>query len=90
MPDAGDAERVVGDAKIRHKSMKSRPGAMKRRERLEKMERERFGKNMAQLTAGSIEMTSEDAQKTVTASRWAALRGFISQTLEQKPEFIKK
>lgn len=85
LPDTEGAERTIGDAKIRHKSMKSRPGATKRREKLEKMERERFGKNMAQLTAGSIEITGEEAQKTATASRWAALRGFISQTLEQKP-----
>jgi hypothetical protein len=90
LPDTGDAERVVGDAKIRHKSLKSRPGATKRREKLEKMERERFGKNMAQLAAGGAGATSEEAQKTATANKWAALRGFISQTLEQKPEFVKK
>lgn len=85
LPDTDDAEHTVGDAKIKHKSMKSRPGATKRREKLEKLERERFGKNMAQLTAGSVGKQGEEAQKTATASRWAALRGFISQTLEQKP-----
>jgi hypothetical protein len=90
LPDAGDEVRIVGDAKIRHRSLKSRPGATKRREKLEKMERERFGKNMAQLAAGSAQVSGEEAQKTATANRWAALRGFISQTLEQKPEFVKK
>ncbi len=90
LPDAGDAERVTDSAKIRHKSMKSRPGATKRREKLEKMERERFGKNMAQLAAGSAHTEDEDAQKKATASRWAALRGFISQTMEQKLEFLKE
>jgi hypothetical protein len=90
LPDAGDEVRLVGDTKIRHKSLKSRPGATKRREKLERMERERFGKNMAQLAAGSAQASGEEAQKTATANRWAALRGFISQTLEQKPEFVKK
>ena len=90
LPDTVNVERVIGDAKIRHKSMKSRPGATKRREKLEKMEKERFGKNMAQLAAGSIVTASEGAQKTATSNRWAALRGFISQTLEQKPDFVKK
>lgn len=90
LPDAGEAETIIGDAKIKHKSLKSRPGATKRREKLEKMERERFGKNMAQLTAGNPATTgNEDTQKQATANRWAALRGFISQTLEQKEEFIK-
>lgn len=90
LPDAGDEVRIVGDVKIRHKSLKSRPGAMKRREKLEKLERERFSKNMAQLAAGSATNAGEEAQKVATANRWAALRGFISQTLEQKPEFVKK
>lgn len=90
LPDAGDSEQIVGDAKIRHKSLKSRPGATKRREKLERMERERFGKNMAQLAGGNAHADGEEAQKAATANRWAALRGFISQTLEQKPEFVKK
>ncbi|ESZ96276.1 hypothetical protein SBOR_3331 [Sclerotinia borealis F-4128] len=83
--------------KIKQKSLKSRPGATKKREKLEAMERERFGKNMAQL-AGVAEEKPTDATAvngqeipaaSGTASRWAALRGFISQTLEQKEEFKK-
>ncbi|TGO15925.1 hypothetical protein BTUL_0034g00480 [Botrytis tulipae] len=85
--------------KIKQKSMKSRPGATKKREKLEAMERERFGKNMAQL-AGVTEEKPKDviaaegqevpaAGASGTASRWAALRGFISQTMEQKEEFKK-
>ncbi|KAI9833484.1 MAG: hypothetical protein M1819_003642 [Sarea resinae] len=88
---------VVGDARIRHKSLKSRPGAMKRKEKLEKQERERFGKNMAQLVdtkavvpAPDAAMSAPAAEGGATASRWAALRGFISQTMEQKPEFINR
>lgn len=83
---------------IKRKSMKSRPGAMKRREKLDKGERDRFAKNMAQLAApkpnteagkeNSEDMDTAAAQSAVpsTSDRWAALRGFISQTLETKPE----
>lgn len=75
---------------IRRKSMKSRPGAMKRREKVDQGERERFAKNMAQMTVStaSASKTSTDQTGGVATSsqKWAALRGFISQTLEQKPE----
>lgn len=92
--DGNGGERIVGDAKIKHRSLKSRPGATKRREKLEKMERERFGKNMAQLsataeTAPVMEGQPHAAAAAATSNKWAALRGFISQTLEQKPEFVK-
>jgi hypothetical protein len=89
LPDAGDVVKEIGDAKIRHRSMKSRPGAMKTREKLEKMEKERFMKNMAQLAAGGAGTMGEEEQKVATSNRWAALRGFISQTMEQKEEFRK-
>jgi len=77
--------------------MKSRPGALKRKEKLERMEKERFGKNMAQLVAGaqaqnatamdSSASAEKPAQANPISGRWAALRGFISQTMEQKEEF---
>jgi hypothetical protein len=108
----GDIENASGfavgektEGKIKQKTLKAGPGAMKRREKTERAERERFGKNMAQLigsqtqtrAAGEEKMAVEDvegraqpATKTNTTSgRWAALRGFISQTLEQKEEFRK-
>lgn len=84
---------------IKRKSLKSKPGAMKRREKLDKSERDRFAKNMAQLApsgttelGGSIHTTADQSdqlasqQPPSTSQRWAALRGFISQTLETKPE----
>ncbi|EXJ63625.1 uncharacterized protein A1O5_11386 [Cladophialophora psammophila CBS 110553] len=87
---------------IRRRSMKSRPGAMKRREKVDKGERDRFAKNMAQLAtprslneaaAQTSRDTANGAGKTVpipsTSERWAALRGFISQTLETNPELKK-
>ncbi|KIV95409.1 hypothetical protein PV10_03069 [Exophiala mesophila] len=78
---------------IQRKSMKSKPGAMKRREKLDKSERDRFAKNMAQL-AGSNgsdathggDLPTGTPTATSTTSRWAALRGFISQTLETRPD----
>jgi hypothetical protein len=94
----GPGSTVGADAKdqvniIRRKSMKSRPGAMKRREKIDLGERERFAKNMAQMAASTIASNSEadmtgqpKGPAAATSHRWAALRGFIAQTLEQKPE----
>lgn len=64
---------------IKRKSMKSRPGALKRREKLDKGERDRFTKNMAQ-------MATTQSQTGGTSDKWAALRGFISQTLETRQD----
>ena len=64
---------------IKRKSMKSRPGALKRREKLDRGERDRFTKNMAQLATTT-------SQTGDTSDKWAALRGFISQTLEKRPD----
>lgn len=96
----GGIEERAKEGKIRLKGLKSRPGAMKRKEKLERMERERFGRNLAQLTSGTgtgkenpgmeIGGIEGEVETSSTASRWAALRGFISQTMEQKEEFTKK
>ncbi|KAL2427041.1 hypothetical protein ABEF95_007339 [Exophiala dermatitidis] len=91
---------------IKRKSMKSRPGAMKRKEKLDKGERDRFAKNLAQLAAaapkpattgetnasrGDGDSDSDSDPKPTatvasTSDRWAALRGFISRTLETRPD----
>lgn len=78
---------------ISRKSIKSRPGALKRRERIDKNERDRFNKNMAQLATSVVKSDTQDKTNDGTAStpssnRWAALRGFINQTLEKKPELV--
>lgn len=89
------------DGKIRHKSLKSRKGALKRKEKIVKGEVERFGVNMARLNAvpqgapaatGSIDVESGDSApaSATTSSRFAALRGFISATMEQNPQFLQK
>jgi len=115
---AADEGRIEGLETVRHKSLRSRPGALKRKEKLVRGEVARFGKSLGQLTAmrkGEAEMGSHPAQvdaaadegaeavaedqarpgaaeapKTSTANRWAALRGFISATMEQNPAFLPK
>lgn len=75
------------------KTIKSRPGAQKRKEKMIRNEGVRFGMNMAILEtmgAGEGEKKDEGAEKPVVKSRWEMLRGFIGQTLERKEEFVAK
>ena len=56
--DAASKGATAGErssGKVKHKSLKSRPGAMKRKEKLMTAERERFAKNLALMAAGSNE-----------------------------------
>lgn len=69
---------------IRRKSMKSRPGAMKRKQKLENDEKDRFAKNLAQMT-----MPTSGGGAASAADKMRALRGFIAQTLETRPEVAK-
>lgn len=90
--DVGNAGNGEG-AKIKHKSLKSRPGAGRRKEKLVADERERFAKNLALMAAGSgtvsagatpdVDMAGDRKEKG-SADRWAAIRGFISQTMETR------
>ncbi|KAI8960943.1 ribosome biogenesis protein SLX9-domain-containing protein [Daldinia sp. FL1419] len=106
--------RQMREGKIRHKSLKSRPGALKRKERIVKGEVERFGVSLARLSAvaekemdvdqstaaattatGTGEGMTAQGQtqapvQVSTTNRWAALRGFISATMEQNPAFVGK
>ncbi len=99
---------AIGEAqegKIKHKSLRSRPGANKKKEKLVAMEMERFAKNMALMSAaptsskntgigassgqeiGGVEGDGRmEGVKGGTADRWAAIRGFISQTMERRGE----
>ncbi|OAA52784.1 hypothetical protein BBO_00625 [Beauveria brongniartii RCEF 3172] len=94
--------------KIRHKSIKSKKGALKRKEQVVKGEMERFGVSMAQLAGtkeqerGNGASTGEMMKKKMEgeggrgqgsaggSSRWAALRGYISSTMEQNPAFAER
>jgi hypothetical protein len=77
--DRAQLEDVLGRNK---KGLKSRPGAMKRKETLLKSECERFGKNLAILETGG-------GEKSESGSPWVKLRGFIGATLERKEEFVE-
>ncbi|KAL2852513.1 ribosome biogenesis protein SLX9-domain-containing protein [Aspergillus pseudoustus] len=74
---------------IKQNTLKHKPGALKRKEKLEKTERDRFAKNMAQMSSipTTTQPTSEPDSANSISNRWAALRGFISQTMEQQPAF---
>ncbi|KAL7629466.1 hypothetical protein AAE478_000986 [Parahypoxylon ruwenzoriense] len=99
--------RQLREGKIRHKSLKTRKGALKKKEKIVKGEVERFGVSLARLSAvteqsmdvGQSGSGEKDAAAegqvsapapTSTANRWAALRGFISATMEQNPAFVAK
>ncbi|KAI1779863.1 ribosome biogenesis protein SLX9-domain-containing protein [Hypoxylon cercidicola] len=104
--------RQMREGKVRHRSLKSRPGALKKKERLVKGEVERFGVSLARLNAvpeqqqqktmdvdqdaaagdkdAAVEDQAPAAGPNSTTNRWAALRGFISATMEQNPAFVGK
>ena len=85
---------------MKHKSLRSRPGAGKKKEALVAMERDRFARNLAEMCAGSSSASQDPAASAEgegvvggavgaergSADRWAAIRGFISQTMDRRPE----
>lgn len=78
--------------KMKLKTLKTRPGAMKRKQKLEDQEKERFGKNLASMNVQApvaANAASAQAEAGATGNRWAALRGFIGQTMEQNAAFRK-
>ncbi|KAL7942534.1 ribosome biogenesis protein SLX9 domain-containing protein [Trichoderma barbatum] len=114
LPELADGEGAaeVLDGKIKHQSLRSKKGALKRKERLLRGEMARFGMSMAQLShlpgqpqsanpepekpsSSSLPVPSGMAAPTtapapVAMNRWAALRGYISATMEQNPAFVNK
>lgn len=90
---------MAGGGKMVMKSLRHRPGAMKRKRKMEQGEMERFGRNLAQMV-GQPEGQSEPGRKqdseirrgmvdsnTNQADRWAALRRFIGGTMEKDKAF---
>ena len=71
------SDEADGKTTLTMRTLKSKRGAGKAKAKLEKRETERFGKNMAAMAA---------SQKGQT-DRWAALRGFIGQTMETSALF---
>lgn len=91
IPESRNGETGLGDGTIiRHKSLKSKPGAAKKKERLISLEKERFNKNMAQMMQSCHGKEEKDSNTVLDSngegrSKWAAIRGFIQQTMEQRP-----
>ncbi|KAM6485931.1 ribosome biogenesis protein SLX9-domain-containing protein [Trichoderma sp. SZMC 28011] len=109
LPELADGEGAaeILDGKIKHQSLRSKKGALKRKERLLKGEMARFGVSMAQLShlpaqtrsavpetekssAASLPVSSATTAAPAASNRWAALRGYISATMEQNPAFVNK
>lgn len=97
--DALNSLRGVGggfSGKMKMKTIKSKAGAQKRKEKVLREECERFGKNLAVINSGILSAQGASAagdRKPASAlptpvSSWAALRGFISGTMEKKEEFV--
>jgi Ribosome biogenesis protein SLX9 len=85
-------------------SLKSKPGAMKRKEKLERGERERFGRNLAVIMGSRVEVEEKsmgvedkrgegegaEKQKTeLVKGRFAALRAWVGTNMEKHPAFEK-
>jgi len=86
----------AGEGKMVMKSLSSRPGAAKRRVAMEVRERERFGKNLAQMAVvsssgrGSGVLSAETTKGNGVlgqSEKWAALRKFIGGTMVQNKAF---
>ncbi|KAI0508414.1 ribosome biogenesis protein SLX9-domain-containing protein [Xylaria bambusicola] len=111
--ETSEGLRQLREGKIRHKSLKMRKGALKKKEKIVKGEMDRFTYSLARLnTMGAANVDSNmqiegqavaevkqapsqsqappSGSTTSTAGRWAALRGFISSTMEQNPAFVGK
>jgi hypothetical protein len=89
IPDHPENEAATAPSKIKYKSLKSKPGAMKKKELLVQMEKERFNRNMAVLQQGNEDTTlrgevNDDAGRS--RQKWAALREFIQQNMETQPD----
>jgi len=81
-----DVAKGVG-VKIKHRSLGSRPGKAKRREREVEGEKERFDVNMARMLGGGRgQEEGQGIDRGRVGGRWKALRGFIEQTMEKRED----
>lgn len=76
------------EGKMEMKSLKHKPGAMKKKFAMEGRERERFGKNLAGLMNGGAVGGVGGGQGG--DNRWEALRKFIGGTMEKDKAFEGK
>ena len=81
--------RADGEGKIAMKSLKHRPGAMKRKRKMEGAEMDRFGRNLAQMAqpteSNGDGVGGEDDGRQ--RGKWTALREFIGKTMDKDKLF---
>ena len=70
------------EGKVRHKSLKSRPGAGKKREKVLAAERERFARNLGLMAGGDGEGHGQG--ESGSRERWAAIRRHIETNVERR------
>lgn len=91
--DTGDGEkkstRRRREGKMTMRSLKSKPGAMKRKHAMHQREVDRFGRNLAAMTGSGGMKGSDDVQPGGPGqrARWNALRAFIGSTMERDRAF---
>jgi hypothetical protein len=66
------------------KSLGSKPGVRRKRDKIEREERERFGKNLAVLSMAKPDGGEAGGESTGTSSRWAALRAHLQTNMEKQ------
>ena len=86
--NGGRKKRV--EATIEHKSLKSKPGSAKKREKEITEQKERFERNLARMMEGKKDSGSEarvdGLGKESGGKSWQALRAFIQQTMAKKDD----
>jgi Ribosome biogenesis protein SLX9 len=66
------------------KSLGSKPGVRKKREKIEREERERFGKNLAVLSMAKPASGKAGGETSDTSNRWAALRAHLHTSMGEQ------
>lgn len=102
LPDVADLVELQGKGGVgQRQSLKSRKGSMKRKEKLERVERERFGRNLAVIMGSRVQGEekmevggeetegAEERKKEVVKGRFAALRAWVGTNMEKHPAFEK-
>jgi hypothetical protein len=86
-PDAVEQDPAApGGMRIRNASLKSRPGAQKKRAALETLERDWFAKNLASMSAkprAPTESVADGSQQSERNRVWTALRDHVAANLQR-------
>ena len=104
LPSVDDLVKRKEGGKVEMKSLSHGRGFMKRRGKVEKEERERFGKNLGvimgnsggenppptSLPAGSAQDENVAPKPSATAGRFAAIRAWVNTNMEKHEDFEKK